>query len=185
MPVEGSEAEARSLASQVLLVRGILVALLGAVAVFWPDVTVNVCAVLIGILVFVFGVSAVAHAFDRRRAQLSWIGSLIGGLVIACGGLAAIFWPGPTVIVLARLFGALLIVSGFLTVLDVFVQPNDPSKMPIGIMGTLSVLCGVALLVWPDITIGVVVILQGILWIIGGLLSIWASRQVAHAPAVA
>jgi uncharacterized membrane protein HdeD (DUF308 family) len=184
MPVEGSEAEARSLASQVLLVRGIVVALLGVVAVFWPDVTVKVCAVLIGILVAIAGIATMAHAFDRKRAELSWIGGLIGGLVLLGGGLAAVFWPGPTVIVVARLFGALLIVSGFLTVLDVFVQPNDPGRVPLAVLGGLSVICGIALLVWPDITIGVVVILQGIFWIIGGALSIWASRQVAHAPAV-
>jgi uncharacterized membrane protein HdeD (DUF308 family) len=180
MPVEGSDAAERSLASQVLLVRGIVVGLLGVVAVFWPDVTVKVCAVLIGILVAIAGGSMLAHAFDRKRAELPWMATLVGGLVLLAGGLAAIFWPGPTVVAMARLFGLMMIISGTLTLIEALMARHDPAWMPMAVLGGLGLGVGVALFVWPDITIGVVVILQGVFWIIGGLLSVWASRQVAH-----
>lgn len=161
--------------------RGLLVIALGMVALVWPDVTVKVVAVLVGILVAIFGISTIAHALERRRAELSWVGTLLGGLVATGGGLAAIFWPGPTVVVLARLFGALLLVSGILGVLDVFTAGgDDPAKMPLAAVSGLAVVAGGVLLVWPDITIGVIVVIQGIFWIVSGVLSIFASRQVRH-----
>jgi uncharacterized membrane protein HdeD (DUF308 family) len=81
------------------------------------------------------------------------------------------------------LFGAALIISGFLTVLDIFATKNqDPSWMPMACVGVLSVLFGVLLVSWPDITIGVLVVIQGIFWIISGILSVVASRQVKHLP---
>jgi uncharacterized membrane protein HdeD (DUF308 family) len=180
-----ADAEARSVASHVLLVRGLVVIALGIVAMVWPDVTVKVVAVLIGILVVIFGIGTIGHALDRRRSHLSWIGTLLGGLVATAGGFAAIFWPGPTVLVIARLFGALLLVSGFLGVLDVFVAGgNDPARMPMAGVSAMAVLAGGLLLVWPDITIGVVVIIQGIFWVVSGVVTVWASRQVGKAELV-
>lgn len=184
MITEPSDAEARHWASNVLLTRGIVVLVLGLIAMLWPDVTVKVVAVLVGIVVLIFGLGIIGSAFHRRGLGWSWIPSLLAGVVVAGVGAAAIIWPGPTVQVLAVLFGAALIISGFLTVLDIFATKNqDPSWMPMAGLGVLSVLFGVLLVSWPDITIGVLVVIQGIFWVISGILSVVASRQVKHLPA--
>jgi uncharacterized membrane protein HdeD (DUF308 family) len=184
MITQPSDAEARNWVSHVLLTRGLVVLVLGVVAMLWPDVTVKVVAVLVGIVVLIFGLGIVGHALHRRSVGWSWIPSLLAGLIVAGFGAAAIIWPGPTVLVLARLFGVALIISGFLTVLDIYTSKgDDPSWMPMAGMGVLSVLFGVLLVSWPDITIGVLVVIQGIFWVISGILSVVASRQVKDLPA--
>lgn len=186
MITEPSDAEARSWVSHVLLTRGLVVLVLGVVAMLWPDITLKIAAVLIGIVVLIFGLGIVGHALHRRSAGWSWIPSLLAGLIVAGFGTAAIIWPGPTVLVLARLFGVALIISGFLTVLDIYTtKGEDPSWMPLGAMGLLSVLFGVLLVSWPDITLWVLVVVQGIFWVISGVLSVVASRQVKDLPASA
>jgi uncharacterized membrane protein HdeD (DUF308 family) len=179
---ETSDAEARSLASHVLLVRGVIVIGLGFVALVWPSATVKVVAVLIGILVVAFGAATIGHALDRRHLHQPWIFGLLGGLIAVGFGIAAIFWPGPTVLVVARLFGLLLLISGFLGVLDVFAAGgDDPSRIPTAIVSVIGVLAGAALWLWPDITIGVVVVIQGLFWVIHGTISVIASREVRRA----
>lgn len=181
----GVGVQQRKLGANVLLVRGLLAVALGIVAVVWPDITVKVFAVLMGILLVLSGVLATAEAFDRRRTGVAWFGSLVGGLALLAFGAAAILWPGPTVWALAVLFGLALVFSGAVIGLEaVASRREDPAWWLFLFWGVIAVGFGVIIVSWPDITIAVIVILKGIFWILGGIISLVASSQLRRAPTV-
>jgi uncharacterized membrane protein HdeD (DUF308 family) len=89
----------------------------------------------------------------QMLAQNWWIFAVRGVAAILFGVLAFL-WPGPTVIVLALLFGAYALVDG--VVLLVSLIRGDPAARrnawAVGIMGVLGVAAGIVSVLVPEIT---------------------------------
>lgn len=83
----------------------------------------------------------------------SWWILAIGGIVNIIFGLAALAWPGLTLAVLVWLFGIYAIIYGIVELVHMFGAQgaNVPwwSRLLIGI---LSIIAGLAVLVWPGLT---------------------------------
>ena len=89
----------------------------------------------------------------QMLAENWWIFAVRGVAAILFGVLAFL-WPGPTVIVLALLFGAYALVDG--VVLLVSLIRGDPAARrngwAVGIMGVLGVVAGIITVLVPEIT---------------------------------
>lgn len=89
----------------------------------------------------------------QMLAENWWIFAVRGVAAILFGVLAFL-WPGPTVIVLALLFGAYALVDG--VVLLVSLIRGDPdarrNAWAVGIMGVLGVGAGIVSVLVPEIT---------------------------------
>lgn len=97
----------------------------------------------------------------------SAMASAVIGIIL---GVVALVWPGPTLLVVAWLFGVALIVSGVFRIFHGFGRAEQPngSRWLMGIFGLLEVIAGVICLLHPVSTLVFIAIFIGIGWIFEG-----------------
>ena len=99
-------------ASGWLVVRGIADTLLGVIVLAWPDATVWVLAVVVGIALLVYSATTLVSAWMLRGRRADNGAHAAKGLVALLAGVIALAWPGTTVLVVAWVVGAWLVVAG-------------------------------------------------------------------------
>ena len=115
-------------------------------------------------------------------AKKTWIFAIIRGVLAIIFGLIALFAPIATAVVLAIFIGAWAIVDGVFDIIEA-IRHRGSSSMALGIVwGAVSILFGILVLVWPGMSLGVLVIFVGIWAIIIGVLEIMASIRHRAAP---
>ncbi len=100
-----------------------------------------------------------------------------GGVVSILFGLALLFWPGISLIVLIWVFGIYAIIYGIVRLVGMFREIGaNVTWWPSLLIGVVSVFAGIAVFAWPLITLLVVIfiiavwaIALGIVEIVGGL----------------
>lgn len=101
-------------------------------------------------------------------------------------GLLAIFWPRLTVYAIALLFGAFAVVTSVLVLIETMWRNGDlrerlRRKSPRMIGGLVGLAAGLATLLWPEITLLVLVVLAGAWAVATGLADLWfAAQQSGH-----
>jgi uncharacterized membrane protein HdeD (DUF308 family) len=94
-------------------------------------------------------------------------------------GLLALLWPGVTVVVLALLVGAYIVVEGVATIITGFRRARDAAQRTAYLLaGLIGVVAGVVALVWPGITALVLALLFGAWAVITGMMDIWAATRI-------
>jgi uncharacterized membrane protein HdeD (DUF308 family) len=86
--------------------------LTGVIAVAWPDVTLWVLAVVIGVGLIATGLMEIGFAVKFRKAIPGWQWAMVTGGLALVAGLISIIWPGATVLVLAVLLGIYVLLRG-------------------------------------------------------------------------
>jgi uncharacterized membrane protein HdeD (DUF308 family) len=100
-----------------LVVRGVLSIAVGMIALMRPGITLLVLLSLFVFYSLLDGVAAIAAAFRAIRFGARFSLLLIEGLADILAGLAALFWPSLTLLVLILLIGLWALVRGFVEVL--------------------------------------------------------------------
>jgi len=143
-----------------LLLRGIAAALFGLAALFWPGLTLFVLIVFFGAYALVDGVLAIVAGI-RGSEGSRWL-LLAEGVFGVLAGLAALFWPGMTALVLLFLISAWAIFTGLLkVVMAIFFRREVENAWLMGLSGVLSILFGLVLAVLPGAG------LLSLVWLIG------------------
>lgn len=171
-----------------LLVRGLLAVAFGVVALAWPAVTAVVLAILFGLYALVDGAGLLLGAL--REGGSGGTGTRTGGhraLHVVSGvagillGIAALVWPGVTTVALALLVGAWAVVTGLTEVwAGMRLRDRAPASWPLVGVGLISMLAGLALLVWPAAGAVVIAAIVGLYALIAGalmLLSAWRMHR--------
>ena len=115
-------------------------------------------------------------------AKRVWIFAIIRGILAIIFGFIALFAPIATAIVLAIFIGAWAIVDGIFDIIEA-IRHRGSSSMALRIVwGAVSILFGILVLVWPGMSLGVLVIFVGIWAIIIGVLEIMASIRHRAVP---
>ena len=115
-------------------------------------------------------------------AKKTWIFAIIRGVLAIIFGLIALFAPIATAVVLAIFIGAWAIVDGVFDIIEA-IRHRGSSSMALRIVwGAVSILFGILVLVWPGMSLGILVIFVGIWAIIIGVLEIMASIRHRAAP---
>jgi uncharacterized membrane protein HdeD (DUF308 family) len=110
------------------------------------------------------------------RGYAAWL--VIRGVVAVVFGIVAVVWPGLTVLALALLFGAYALVDGAGMLIESFRLHHATNRraayLAAGLVGAAA---GILTLVWPGITVLVLVVMIGIWAIVTGALDIFAATQ--------
>lgn len=110
----------------------------------------------------------------------NWWIFAVRGVAAILFGVLAFLWPGPTVIVLALLFGAYALVDG--VVLLVSLIRGDPAARrnawSVGIMGVLGVAAGIVSVLVPEITAVALLYVVAAWAIIAGIFQIIAAIRL-------
>jgi uncharacterized membrane protein HdeD (DUF308 family) len=160
---------------------GLVTLAAGVLLLFWPDRTVTVVARFAGILILVAGIAESWEAVTAHRKGDYWGLLLLRGLVnIAFGGVL-LFWPGPTITVIAWLFGLDLLVTGLLGLIVFRKVPKDYGRASLMTRSFVSIVVGVVVIVWPSETLTVLAILVGAMLALLGVLLLWSGWTIGRA----
>ena len=115
-------------------------------------------------------------------AKKIWIFAIIRGVLAIIFGLIALFAPIATAIVLAIVIGAYAIVTGVFDIIEAIRHRGSSSMVLRIVLGVVSILFGMLVLVWPGISLAILVIMVAIWAIIIGALQIVSSVRHRAVP---
>jgi uncharacterized membrane protein HdeD (DUF308 family) len=115
-------------------------------------------------------------------AKKIWIFAIIRGVLGIIFGLIALFAPIATAVVLAIVIGVWAIVDGVFDIVEAIRHRGSSSMALRIVLGAVSILFGILVLVWPGMSLGILVIFVGIWAIIIGVLQIMASVRNRAVP---
>ncbi|SEE97265.1 HdeD family acid-resistance protein [Streptomyces sp. Ag109_O5-10] len=123
------------------------------------------------------------HKSPLARLGRSWTWHLLFGLVSIGSGVVAVAWPGPTLVVLAVVFGVQLVATGvFRLVGSVSLGAGDTARALTGVLGVVSLLLGLYSLRHVLITVLALGLLLGIYWVVDGFTAVFVALDRPGLP---
>src|SRR6266699_819490 len=108
-----------------------------------------------------------------------WWSLLARGIIAVLFGLAALFWPGLTLLVLIYIFGAFALVEGIITIyLSFQVRDMQTNWWMLLLEGIAGVILGILVFIWPGITALVLLFLIAAWAVITGIIELVAAFTV-------
>lgn len=191
-----SSAEARtglrpSLASQQVVIResglfpwwslvvlGIVSVLLGIVVVAWPTATLKVIAALAGLWLLFGGLVRIFSAFVSGRGVGRQMLSGVVGVVLVIVGAACLRDLVRTVELLAVVVAVTWLLSGIAEVVMAADAKRGASRVALLATGLISIMLGLAFLFVPRFSLGVLVLMTGLGFIVTGALQVAVGLQL-------
>ncbi len=157
-----------------LMIKALLLAILGLCALFWPGASMALLVRLVGIFCIVDGILSIVQARSAANGQSYW-GEAIVSLSI---GAVLLLWPGSAKILLL-LFGAWMLYTGIRSFfLSRQLDPMDPDRSTLRMIGIGSCIVGLVLLLWPGAGVATLSWLIGITaLVIAGMMFFAATRM--------
>jgi len=173
----------------LLLGYGLITVGFGLVLAVWPDETLKVCAILIGIQLIVTGlfriVLAIASSSLSGGARV--LVGLFGALAVVVG-LLCLRSPMQTLLAIGIILGVWWFAAGVVDIIGAIMSPGSDGRGWDIAMGVVSVLAGGFLLVNPELSLGILVVVICVWLFLYGFVAIVAAfklRSVVKAGATA
>jgi uncharacterized membrane protein HdeD (DUF308 family) len=158
---------------------GIATLVLGVLVILQPKATIYGFALLIGIWLFVSGLFRIVMAIaDNEDSGGVRVLVAILGLLSVIIGIFFLRHTYETVATLTFLLGLFWIIGGIIEFFSAYSRKGLPGRSFRIVMGLLAVAAGIVTLVWPSITLHVLVYIMGIWLIIYGILQIVTSLTI-------
>jgi len=164
------------------IVRGVVLLVLGLLMLVQPLGTVKGLVWVFGIFAIIDGLVAIAQWLGNRKDPgAGWW--LISGLVGIAFGVIAVVWTGPTAQVIFYLIALWVLVLGILAVIAAVVlyRARDIGWYWVLTFGLIAFLFGLLLIMNPQTSVSVIVVLLGLFAFVGGVVLIvsgFATRQM-------
>jgi len=163
---------------QTTLVVGFATLILGLIVAFHPSGSLNVIAVLIGLLVLISGIFHLARMFSSAESHRVWMG--ISGLLLIVLGVILIRHLDLTVAIIGLIIGIAWIVQG-LSALTVGASGDTEDGRGWWIFfGIVSLIGGIVIAAIPFKSVTVLAVLAGIWFIVQGLFEILDGFLLRH-----
>jgi uncharacterized membrane protein HdeD (DUF308 family) len=160
---------------------------LGIVMIAWPEATLKVIAALFGVWLLLHGVVRIVQAITataREGAERALLGVI--GILFVIGGVLALRNLLVSLGVVITLIGLMWLIGGIVELISVFSHRGDRTLRVV--LGGLSILGGLVVLVWPDLSLVALVYVTGAWMLIMGLVQValvlWV-RRAAGRPVTA
>ena len=123
------------------------------------------------------------EAIGRLGRHWGWV--LFYGVITVAAGVAAIAWPGETLLVVAVLFGIQLIFSGVFRLvasLSMGEMVGAGTRVLYALLGILSIIVGLWAIRHVVLTLLALVVFLGIYWIVSGVIDIFSAISERGMP---
>jgi uncharacterized membrane protein HdeD (DUF308 family) len=163
-----------------LVFLGVLTVAGGILALAYPDITVEVLAIILGINLLLFGILDLVDAFtgddvDHAGKTLQ----VVLGLVGLVAGIICLRRPSEALTFIVIVIAIWLVLAGAVLILRaIFTEGHRAGR---AISGIVVLAIGIAIISWPHIGLGTLVILTAIGLIVRGIGAIyagWALKSV-------
>ena len=156
-----------------VLLRGILAVLFGILALVFPGLTLTTLVLLFGIYAIIDGAATIYMAFRSRTSNTRWWVLLVEGIIAVIAGIAAFVYPGMTVFVLLYVIAFSAILTGIMEIIAAIqLREQIKGEFWLGLGGVISILAGIALILFPGAGALTVAWLIGIYAILFGVMLI-------------
>lgn len=157
---------------------GVVTLLLGIVVALHPGGSLNVLAVLIGVLALVSGLFHLLRAFSVAEGRRVW--SALSAVFFFVIGVVLIRHLNMTVALMGLLVGITWIVQGLAIVISMFGGARQ-GALWWGLFGAVSLVAGIVVTASPVTSVTVLAVLIGIWFVITGLCQILIALLIRHA----
>jgi uncharacterized membrane protein HdeD (DUF308 family) len=167
---EPSSPAALATSWQATLVLGVLTLILGVVVSLHPTGSLNVVAVLLGILMILSGIFHLIRVFDSQETHRVWLG--IAGLMFIVVGVVLIRHLHLSRALIGLIIGITWIVQGLTALIGGIAGDVREGKAWWITFGLVSLIAGVVVAVTPESSLTVLAVLLGIWFIIMAIFEI-------------
>jgi uncharacterized membrane protein HdeD (DUF308 family) len=164
---------------QAMVFVGVVTVILGLIIALHPSGSVNVIAVLIGVLLVISGIFYLVRAFDRSEPHQAWLG--IAGLLLVVIGVILIRHLNLTVALVGLVIGVTWIVHGLASLAVAFSGGPGERRGWWIFFGLISLIAGIVVVAVPTTSVTVLAVLVGIWFIAEGLVEIVGGFMQRHA----
>lgn len=168
-----------------LLAFGIITALFGVAIMAWPDLTIGVLVVLLGIQLILAGIFDVVGAFaSEAKGGMKWAAIIVGVIALGLGVLVLFNGDGlgdsltNTVQVLGIILGIFWLIHGVVDAISGFTDSEAPHRMWRILGGIVSAVAGIIVIAWPGKSLLLFTWLMGLFLLALGLITILAAFAV-------
>ncbi len=179
--VEPAPASVLAASWQVTVVLGVLTLILGIIVSFHPSGSLNVVAVLLGILMILSGIFHLVRVFDHDEQHRIWAG--IAGLLFIVIGVVLIRHLHLTVAIIGLVIGITWVVQGLTALIGGLAGGPREGRAWWIAFGVISVIAGIVVVSAPVSSVNVLAVLLGIWFVVMGIFEIVAGfmlRRVIH-----
>jgi uncharacterized membrane protein HdeD (DUF308 family) len=166
---------------QATMLLGALTFVLGLIVSFHPTASLNVVAVLLGMLMILSGIFHLLRVFDSKEVHRVWLG--IAGLLFIVIGVLLIRDLHLTRAVIGLLIGITWIVQGLVSLIAGFAGGTREGRIWWIAFGTVSLIAGIVVAVAPAASLSALAVLLGIWFIIMGIFQIVGGFMLRQALA--
>ena len=130
--------------------QGLLSIIFGIVIFAWPGLTLAIFIYAYAFYLLINGLVGFFHSFSSRKTNSAWWVYLLDAILSIIIGLAILFWPGITALVVVYIVAAWAMIAGILKVLLMFASGQDfADRLFSLILGIILVVFSVFLFVNP------------------------------------
>ena len=164
---------------QTTLFLGVTTLVLGLIVAFYPNATLNVIAVLIGLVLIVSGIFHLIRVFGSNEPHRVWLG--ISGLLLIVIGVVLIRHLHLTVAIIGLIVGISWIVQGISALAAGFSGALQEGRGWWIFFGIISLIGGIVIAAVPVASVTALAVLIGIWFIVAGLFEIVAGFMLRQA----
>jgi uncharacterized membrane protein HdeD (DUF308 family) len=164
---------------QATMFLGALTLILGIIVSFHPTGSLNVIAVLLGILMILSGIFHLIRVFDPRERHRIWLG--IAGLLFIVIGVVLIRHLHLTRALIGLVIGITWIVQGLTALIGGISGGVREGRAWWITFGVISLIAGIVVAATPADSVTVLAVLLGIWFIIMGIFEIIGAFLLRHA----
>jgi len=168
---------------QATVFLGAVTLILGLIVSFHPTGSLNVIAVLLGILMIISGIFHLIRVFDPKERHRVWLG--IAGLLFVVIGVILIRHLHLTRSIIGLIIGITWIVQGLTALIGGLSGGVREGRAWWITFGVISLIAGIVVTATPASSLNALAVLLGICFIIMGILEIIGGFLLRHALRVA
>jgi uncharacterized membrane protein HdeD (DUF308 family) len=146
---------------------GLITLTLGVIVISWPQGTLTVLSVLVGLQILSYGVFRLITAFAHDTLFPGYAGFV--GVVGIMAGVLVLRNPFKTVAVLAAIVGVVWIIGGIIEFIGSIADSSQEYRWLSAVGGLISIAAGVIVVAWPAPTVTVIAWISGLYMITFGL----------------
>jgi uncharacterized membrane protein HdeD (DUF308 family) len=164
---------------QATLFLGVLTLILGLIVSFHPTGSLNVVAVLLGVLMILSGIFHLIRVFDPQEVHRVWLG--IAGLLFIVIGVVLIRHLHVTRAIIGLIIGITWIVQGLVALIGGISGSVREGRAWWITFGVVSLIAGIVVAATPASSLNVLAVLLGICFVIMGIFEIIGGFLLRHA----
>ena len=164
---------------QISLFMGIVTLILGIIVAAHPTGSLNVIAVLLGILLIISGIFHLIRVFDTSEPHRVWLG--IAGLLFIVAGVILIRHLHLTRALIGLFIGITWIIQGVVALIAGISGGSREGRGWWIAFGVISIIAGIVVTATPASSLSVLAVLFGIWFIVMGIFEIIGAFMIRRA----